>query len=207
MSGYKPIGDSKPPPSYKEDSRNAVTSYQNETTPTKDEEGGGVEANFPSLYTAPFDLSTSTSFGDRLKLIWESARPWGEFFDFTMFSLPKPAELKERVIHNSEVYFSNYAIAAALYMLFKFFIRPVGVVALVVSLLLASWFYGTNASSITIKDPLVITPVGKHIVMAVVVLLAVAFCHVLGALLGLFWFSLIFVGIHLLVMTPSRTTI
>uniref|UniRef100_A0A7S2ZMV2 Uncharacterized protein n=1 Tax=Rhodosorus marinus TaxID=101924 RepID=A0A7S2ZMV2_9RHOD len=112
MAGYQTIGETtKSAAAFEEEERVVVgTGYQSGPAyPAVSEERERESSGFPSLYTAPFDLSTDSSFGERVKLVFESARPWGEFFDLNNFKLPKMSEIHERITHNSVVFFSNCA--------------------------------------------------------------------------------------------------
>ncbi|KAJ8903811.1 hypothetical protein NDN08_000344 [Rhodosorus marinus] len=112
MAGYQTIGETtKSAAAFTEEEREVSgTGYQSGPAyPAVSEEPERESSGFPSLYTAPFDLSTDSSFGERVKLVFESARPWGEFFDFNNFKWPKTSEIHERITHNSEVFFSNCA--------------------------------------------------------------------------------------------------
>lgn len=68
------------------------------------------------LYLQPLDPASELSIGDRASLVWQSARPWREFFDLTAFNLPPMEQAKTRVSNNVETYLYNYFLLTCLHV-------------------------------------------------------------------------------------------
>lgn len=69
----------------------------------------GESVNMPelNLYLEPIHPAADLSVKDRAQLVLQSARPWSDFFNFSLFNIPPMSEYKLRLQTNIETFFYN----------------------------------------------------------------------------------------------------
>lgn len=135
-----------------------------------------------NLYTEPLNPGAQLTLNDRVQLVLESCRPWGEFFDLRSFNVPAAAEAKLRVGHNVEVFFYNYLVLAMGLLTLTAFVHPLR--ALLVSLVVfaAVALYVVFPEDYYVSNSVVVTQPVKHVIVATVCILTLLFGHVLALL-------------------------
>lgn len=148
-----------------------------------------------NLYLQPLNPSEDISPADRLSLILQSARPWGEFLNIREFNLPPLNQLTARLGQNIETYFYNYFLLACLhFVLFTLFhFGPVFV--FVAWLLLLYVLYVANGDDIHIGSLTVDANV-KLVIAIISAVLVIIFGDVFTLIFSIAIFLLIVVGIH-----------
>ena len=72
-----------------------------------------------NIYTEPLQPAAQLTLRDRVALVLQSCRDWGEFADVRQFNLPHPSEAKLRFGYNLETFFYNYIVIAFAYFVIK----------------------------------------------------------------------------------------
>lgn len=159
-----------------------------------------VQDTFPGLedlYLAPLDPSSGIGLSDRVSLTWQSARPWGEFFDLRKVSLPHSRdELRARIGHNMETYLYNYILLAAAH----FFLFSMGhfwtIVALATWVGLVWLLFVKHEGDIDLGGRFTLERFGKTAIVVGSGLAVLFWARVLDLVLSLAIFLLLVVGIH-----------
>lgn len=135
-----------------------------------------------NLYTEPLNPGAQLTLNDRVQLVLESCRPWGEFFDVRSFNLPAAAEAKLRVGHNVEVFFYNYLVLAMGLLTLTAFVHPLRALLVSLAVFAAVALYVVFPEDYYVSDSVVITQPVKHVIVATVCILTLLFGHVLALL-------------------------
>lgn len=162
---------------------------------------GKVQQTFPdvsNVYVQPLSPSADISLADRWRLMMESTRPWGEFFDITNYNLPPWGQIKTRYSHNIETYFYNYIWLACLHVLIFTFFHFGSVFSLVIWLAAMYVLYGVYSDDIQVAG-FTINKNVKFGIMIITAIIALTFGHVFTLVFSIAIFLLILVGIHGLV--------
>lgn len=159
-----------------------------------------------NLYLQPLSPSADISLSDRWRLIVESTRPWGEFFDISNFNLPAWNHMKTRIGHNIETFFYNYFWLTCLHLIVLVFFHFGSVLSLVLWLVFIFYLYGVKRDDIHIGS-LTINNTGKLLIMIATAILALTFGHVSTLVISVAIFLAIVVGIHGLVRDDSSDTL
>ncbi|KAA8491954.1 PRA1 family protein B6 [Porphyridium purpureum] len=147
------------------------------------------------IYTEPIQPGSEMSLKDRVVVVWESARPWGEFFRPSAMNKPPAGEMGARFSHNVETFFYNYVLLAVLFLVSMFFIHPIATLSLCVCGAFAVYAYVLHPEPIEIGGRVLETP-AKHIAMAVLAGIALLFGHMGGLIVSLAVFLMVVVGLH-----------
>lgn len=151
-----------------------------------------------NLYTEPLDPAAALGPRDRVQLVLESCRPWGEVLDVRAFNLPAAAELKLRVGHNMETFFYNYIVVAVAVLVVLAIFHPVAALLLAAVLAIAAVFYVVFPEDIRVTDSFSVTGPLKHVLTAAVVLAALTVGGVASLLFAVACFTLPAVLLHAL---------
>ncbi|CAN8072030.1 unnamed protein product [Agarophyton chilense] len=149
-----------------------------------------------SLYTEPFDPSASHSMRQRLQLVGDNCRRWGEFADLSTFNTPPASEAKRRVAHNLETFFYNYVLVAFVLLVLCGLFHPIRALALAVMVLTAVLLYIVFPEDYPIGDRFSITKPIKHVFMTLFALLVLTVGHVFNFLFLVLCITLPIVLLH-----------
>lgn len=156
----------------------------------------GFVPDLSKLYLQPLDASSDMSFSDRIRLIFRSARPIGDFLDLSNMNLPPLAQVTTRLSHNIETYLYNYFLVGCLHLgLFSLVhFESVFVVTCWCGLV---WFlYVVNKDTIDVGGKFEIGKIGKGMIAGTAALLGIWFGNVSTLVMSVIVFGVIVVGIH-----------
>eukprot|EP00183_Erythrolobus_madagascarensis_P006503 CAMPEP_0185845184 /NCGR_PEP_ID=MMETSP1354-20130828/1212_1 /TAXON_ID=708628 /ORGANISM="Erythrolobus madagascarensis, Strain CCMP3276" /LENGTH=223 /DNA_ID=CAMNT_0028545079 /DNA_START=48 /DNA_END=719 /DNA_ORIENTATION=+ len=150
-----------------------------------------------NIYTDPINPSAEMSLRDRITLVLESARPWGEFVSPGNFGKPAAGDMQVRVSHNLETFFYNYVIIGVLFALVMTFLHPIKMISLGLIAALALFLYVLHPEPIPLLDgKIVLETNAKHAVFIAALVLSFFLIHVGGIVVTLVLVLGVAVGLH-----------
>lgn len=148
-----------------------------------------------NVYVEPLNPSSPFTLQQRVELVIQSCRGWGEFADLRALNFPPVSEMKLRMGHNVETFFYNYLVVAVASLLVVGLFHPFRALLVAGTVLLATLFYVVHPDPFTVGDKEIAQWV-KHVVMASILVLVVFFGHVLSLVFWIAVFATSLVALH-----------
>lgn len=149
-----------------------------------------------SLFTEPFDASASHSLRERVQLVAESCRPWGEFADRGAFNAVSGGEMKRRVAHNVETFLYNYVVVGFGALCVGALVHPLRAAMLALWMVAAMLVYIVFPEDYAVTESFAFTKALKHVLMTLMAVLVLTVGGVLKLLLLVLCIALPLVLVH-----------
>lgn len=156
-----------------------------------------------NLYVQPLNAWSDMTLSDRVGIIFQSARPWGDFFDISSFNIPPVEHARSRLGRNVEKYLYNYFLLACVHLFFFSLVHIGSVIAAMCWLMLMYLMYIRNPGDIDAAGKFTIDSNVKMALAVVCGLVALIFGHVFTLLFSMSMFLVIVVGIHGIIRDDS----